>query len=182
LIFNQFIVILTQYIIVKQERPILKFKKAFLFIICFCFSSSAATTYEDAQAQCLAKNIYFEARGEPLVGQIAVGQVTINRARSQLFPSEICNVVYQGKYNLITYQPLFRQCQFRWWCDGRPEKINLKEFQESYRLAIRLLKNDIPDLTEGATYYHNAKVRPFWTQKMVRTVQINEHIFYRKAE
>jgi spore germination cell wall hydrolase CwlJ-like protein len=59
--------------------------------------------------------------------------------------------------------------------------MNLKEFQESYKLAVKLLENDIPDLTEGATYYHNAGVKPFWTKKMIKTVQIDKHIFYRKG-
>jgi spore germination cell wall hydrolase CwlJ-like protein len=158
----------------------LKLKRALLFTVCFCFPT-LATTYQDAQTECLAKNIYFEARGEPLVGQIAVGQVTINRARSQVFPSDICDVVYQGKYNPRTHQPILRQCQFRWWCDGRPEKVDLEGFRESYDLAVKLLENDIPDLTEGATYYHNTGVKPFWTRKMIKTVQIDKHIFYKKG-
>lgn len=158
----------------------MKLKRALLFTVCFCFPT-LATTFQDAQTECLAKNIYFEARGEPLVGQIAVGQVTINRARSQVFPTDICDVVYQGKYNPRTHQPIFKQCQFKWWCDGRPEEItNPKEFYASYELAVKLLEDDIPDITEGATYYHNTSVRPFWTRKMTRTVQIEKHIFYRR--
>lgn len=43
----------------------------------------------------LAKIIHAEARGEPYIGQVAVGAVVLNRVKSDKFPATIREVIYQ---------------------------------------------------------------------------------------
>ena len=85
------------------------------------FESVAHMNYiaEDRQAElrCLAENIYFEARAESMKGKIAVGNVTRNRLESKKFPNTYCGVIKQG------YRPGKRNCQFSWFCDGKPDTI-----------------------------------------------------------
>jgi N-acetylmuramoyl-L-alanine amidase len=61
---------------------------------------------------CLALNIYFEARSEPIQGQIAIAEVTLNRVASPNFPNDVCSVVLQDNS---------AGCQFSWWCDGKSD-------------------------------------------------------------
>lgn len=134
--------------------------------------------YRKEQIECLAKNIYFEARGEPVVGQIAVAQVTMNRVRSEKFPNDVCSVIYQAYLN-SNGVPKLNKCQFSWYCDGKPEVIDDDEaFRKIELLAENLYDNDFIDLTEGAEYYHTRKVNPAWSKKFYKTVAINDHIFY----
>ena len=63
----------------------------------FKYKGESQAEFEERERRCLATAIYFEARGEPIRGQIAVGQVILNRVRSPQFPQTICGVVYQGQ-------------------------------------------------------------------------------------
>ena len=65
---------------------------------------------------CLAQNIYFEARSEPVAGMLAVGHVVLNRVASDRFPDTVCKVIRQGG------ERRRHRCQFSWWCDGRSDK------------------------------------------------------------
>jgi spore germination cell wall hydrolase CwlJ-like protein len=145
--------------------------------------SHGAKAYEtfDEAVLCLANNIYFEARSEPVEGQIAVAIVTINRARDERFPDTICGVVEQAKTDDHGI-PLRNQCQFSWYCDGKPDDIlNIPVYEKIYKLAIDILLDfdNIEDITKGATHYHTTYVNPFWKSTKKRTVRISTHIFYR---
>ena len=65
--------------------------------------------------ECLALNVYFEARGEPFVGKLAVAHVVLNRMRDRRFPASACMVVKQGGDRVR------HNCQFSWWCDGKSD-------------------------------------------------------------
>lgn len=130
----------------------------------------------DSEQQCLAANMYFEARGEGTAGQLAVAQVTLNRVASERFPNSICAVVRDAKVRngkIVKYG-----CQFTWYCDGLPEVIrDTDTYDKIYDIATNLLLNDaIPDITDGALYFHSKDVSPGWRKK--RTVIIGHHIFY----
>ena len=126
---------------------------------------------------CLAMNIYHEARGEPLVGRIAVAQVVVNRANSVQFPNTICEVVKQGKY--YNNQPIKYKCQFSWWCDGKSDKVtDQQEWEKAVNLAQKVLLEDIPDVTENALYYHTIDVSPYWAPHYQKIATIENHIFY----
>jgi len=132
----------------------------------------------DRQLECLALNIYREAGYEPFEGKVAVAQVTLNRAASGKFPSEICQVVYQKN---IVYQRVV--CQFSWYCDSvhRSRPINPAAYQESMIAAKRVLLENyrLPGL-KTALYYHADYVNPNW--RLHKLTQIGRHIFYAPRE
>jgi N-acetylmuramoyl-L-alanine amidase len=117
------------------------------------------------EINCLAKNIYHEARGESLQGQIAVAQVTVNRVVSGKFQNNICNVVYAPS-------------QFSWTI-GRTKKIkDTKAWEASVAVATAVLTNSIhlPDFK--ALYFHTKQVRPSWKYSKRVVAVIGNHIFY----
>ncbi len=126
-----------------------------------------------ASLDCLALNIYHEARGEPLEGKIAVGQVIMNRVGDPDFPAGVCEVVKQGGE-----RPRDR-CQFSWWCDGlsdRPDDAGA--WQDSKGLAGKILAGGLEDPTRGALWYHVDLVTPDWQMDIVRQGKIGRHVFY----
>ena len=136
---------------------------------------------EKQQVECLAQNIFFEAGHETFTGQVAVGLVTMNRAKSKQFPSTICGVVKQQDEDV---------CQFSWYCDEylqhkattyRYTDQERQRFKKIRMVALYTYLNYqyITDVTKGAMYYHATYVNPKW--KLRKTVQIGNHIFYRKA-
>ena len=105
----------------------------------------------NAEISCLAQNIYFEARGEPMVGKIAVGHVVLNRAADRRWPRRACSVIKQGGYKQR------HRCQFSWWCDGRSDRpVNRAAWKESQHLIKQGIANDP---TNGALCYHAVNVR-----------------------
>ena len=90
---------------------------------------------------CLATAIYFEARGEPMVGQVAVAQVIVNRVYDERFPDTVCDVVKQGEYYTWNKSiPIKHRCQFSFWCDGKPEVMRDETAKQwSYNVAVSAL-------------------------------------------
>ena len=125
---------------------------------------------------CLALNMYFEARSEPIAGQIAVAEVTLNRVASPHYPNTICEVVLQDNN---------RGCQFSWWCDGQSDvPTEHHAFQKSKALA-KLMLNDgqyISVVGDTVTHYHSQSVSPYWVSDFTHSKQIGKHIFYEKEE
>lgn len=139
--------------------------------------ANTAVTAEvrNKQLDCLARNIYYEAGGEPFEGKVAVAQVTINRANSGQFPSDICKVVYQKN---VVYEKVL--CQFSWYCENASSVTpkNAKVFQESEIVARQVLLENfrLPSL-KHALYFHGAQINPKWDKE--RVGQIGNHIFYK---
>ncbi|MEM6354634.1 MAG: cell wall hydrolase [Pseudomonadota bacterium] len=122
---------------------------------------------------CLAEGLYFEARGEPIMGQIAVAEVILNRVDSRRYPDTVCDVLEQGAHRL-------NACQFSYNCDGQKETISEDmAFDRVGRVAWLMLEGRPRMLTGKATHYHATHVRPRWASKLVRTARIGDHIFYR---
>lgn len=127
---------------------------------------------------CLTMAVYFEARGEPPKGQIAVAQVIMNRVESKQYPDSACAVVKQGRHR--NGFPLRNQCQFSFWCDGKSEVIRNKDaWGDAFMYASAVYYGLVPDPTKGATHYHTTWVNPVWSEAMGRTLQVNNHVFYR---
>lgn len=125
---------------------------------------------------CLALNIYFEARSEPLDGKLAVGHVVLNRAADKRFPNKICEVVKQGGAKQR------HRCQFSWWCDGRSDRPrDLQAWKESRVLARLVFWGYSEDPTNGALWYHADYVKPIWRHKLDRGPLIGRHQFYLSA-
>ena len=130
---------------------------------------------------CLATAIYFEARGEPMVGQVAVAQVVLNRVYDERYPDTICDVVKQGYYYSWNPKiPIPFKCQFTFWCDKKDEVIKDETaYMWASEIAIASMNGVLYDTTNGATHYHAYYVQPSWSKRFTQTVRINDHIFYR---
>jgi spore germination cell wall hydrolase CwlJ-like protein len=124
--------------------------------------------------KCLADAVYFESRGEPIRGQIAVAQVIMNRVFSGYYPTTVCGVVYQNAHRRLA-------CQFTFACDGIPDKITEPQAWERAKLVARETldgKHWLPDVGK-ATHYHAYWVRPYWVRTMHKLDKIGVHTFYR---
>lgn len=133
------------------------------------------------QVECMALNIYHEARSESELGQRAVAYVTLNRVNDPAYPDNICGVVHQAV--LKNNVPVRNKCQFSWYCDGKDdEPRNAEAYAEAKRVALIVINRygSSFDPTMGATMYHTDSVIPGWRTSFEKTTQIENHIFYRK--
>ena len=139
-------------------------------------SPGAAKVGVQNEIECLALNIYFEARSEPDAGRLAVGHVVMNRVSDDRYPGNVCAVVRQGG------EKVRNRCQFSWWCDGRSDRPRDRlAWQQSKAIATRVYWGLSEDITEGALWYHAVYVRPAWRKVLVPARTIGRHIFYRDA-
>ncbi len=115
---------------------------------------------------CLASNVYFEARGEPLAGQYAVAEVTMNRKGSALFPRTVCGVVYE--------KSAFSWTEFR----ALPEPDG-EEWERARRVAEAVYYGRRAPVLEGARFFHATHVNPDWAKEKRRVVRIGNHVFYK---
>ena len=115
---------------------------------------------------CLAENVYFEARGEPLVGQYAVAEVTMNRVASPLFPASVCDVVYEkSAFSWTELDTLRRPYGYEW----RRAQAVASTIYDNYREA---------PLVDGALFYHATRISPDWARSKTQVVRIGAHLFY----
>ena len=131
--------------------------------------NTAALITDPEEVSCLARTVYFEARGEPVAGQLAVASVVLARVASDGFPDTVCGVVTE------TRKPGKFHCQFSWWCDGlTDEPKNAAEYRHSLGVAMfAMLLGPQPG---GPTHFHAANVRPQWDMHQIAT--IGGHVFY----
>ncbi len=124
--------------------------------------------------KCLANAVYFEARSEPIRGQMAVAQVVVNRAFSGFYPNDICGVVYQNANRHLS-------CQFTFACDGKSKAITERgHWARAVRIAKQTLDGQIyvPEVGKS-THYHAIYVHPNWVGEMRKLVRYGLHNFYR---
>jgi N-acetylmuramoyl-L-alanine amidase len=157
------------------------------FIIALFMLLSSFKAHSD-EVNCLALNIYHEARNQPLTGKLAVAFVTFNRVKSEKFPNTVCAVVKQGVNSKWWKEqhgkdvPLKNKCHFSWWCDGKSdEPIEQEVWELTKALAFHMYYRNYFsfDLTGGATHYHADYVTPYWAKKKERVIKIKNHIFYK---
>ena len=141
-----------------------------LLVLVLFASTVYAGEWPESREDCLAANIYHEARGESLAGQYMVAYVTMNRVRSTNYPNTICGVVKQSK-------------QFSWFKKGVSKfPTNKEEWDRACSVAIKfLLEEPISkiDLSEGALYYHAVYVKPSWRLRKTYLGRVGNHLFYR---
>jgi len=124
--------------------------------------------------KCLADAIYFEARGEPVRGQMAVAQVVMNRVFSGYYPRNVCETVYQNARRRFA-------CQFTFACDGIPEVVTEPQaWVRATQIAKDMLDGNlwVPEV-DRATHYHAYWVRPSWVGEMKKLYKFGVHTFYR---
>jgi len=133
-------------------------------------------SYEEKQkvmrdVECLARNIYFEAGGEPRLGKIAVAEVTMNRVKSRQYPRTVCGVVHQKVRGT---------CQFSWVCEGKKSvHRNSSAWKDSVKIAENILisKKEY-GIIGNAKHFHAVYVDPEWAERKKIIKIIGQHIFY----
>jgi hypothetical protein len=122
---------------------------------------------QSVEETCLAKAIYFEARGETLEGQLAVAQVVLNRAASGVYPPSICRVVTQP-------------AQFSFVHGGQMPPVDATGecWHKALAIADIAMKRLASSLPQNVLWYHATYVAPAWGRQHVRVTQIGMHIFY----
>lgn len=139
-------------------------KLLFLFLGLSFLTFGNSTTKQEQDLKCLTQAIYFEARGESIEGKIAVANVVMNRKEKWKI-SSVCQVTSQKR-------------QFGWWRYRNAEILEKDKWEEAHIIAILVYIGDIHDITEGAVFFHERKIHPGWTKKMIITRQIGLHVFY----
>lgn len=127
-----------------------------------------------AEENCLARAVYFEARSESALGQMAVAKVILNRVKAPNYPKSICGVVYQGSNRR-------NSCQFSFACDGQPDDVRQPAaWSQAKHIAQRAIQGDkaVAAKLNGALFYHADYVKPKWAKSMRKVIKVGRHIFY----
>ena len=126
---------------------------------------------------CMSLNLYFEARGEEVQGQIAVAEVTLNRVASPAVPDDICGVVLQENEN---------GCAYSWWCDGLSDKMSEGNSMKRAKAIAELMILEgeyISVVGKEATHYHATTIDPpYWAKEMEETARVGNHVFYKERK
>ncbi|WP_150303387.1 cell wall hydrolase [Pseudomonas saliphila] len=126
----------------------------------------------DDAITCLARSIYWEAKGDGADSMEAVASVVLNRLADGGFPETVCEVVKQGSEQ--------GACQFSWWCDGRSDTVQEEEpYRMATEIARKALNGQLKDRTDGALYFHDRSVAPGWSDTFVKTAEIGDLFFYK---
>ena len=162
----------------------------------------------DKDVECMARNIFYEAGGEPTEGKIAVGVVTLNRTQDGRFGRTVCDVVkartvvvknkeikktevvkagYFGRPEMIEKREVVATavpvCQFSWTCGGYTRKPNADDERwiESQEIAQRLANGEYEEERakySSALFFHNTGIRPYWAKTKQFIARTGRHIFY----
>lgn len=135
-----------------------------------------AVALEQRNVECLARNVYHEARGEPLEGQYAVAEVTMNRLASSRYPDSVCAVVHEKRWDAIRkrYVSAFSWTEF--YSVPEPEG---EAWALAQKVAEDVYHRRVPPRVDGATFYHATYIKPSWARKQERVTRIGRHVFYR---
>jgi len=146
-----------------------------LFLIPLSAKAINLENYHWKELECLAKNLYYEAKGEGFDGMMAVGTVTMNRVEDNRFPSTVCAVVYEKSFRNGK-----RTCQFSWVCQPHvtARQKNLDSYRVAVAIAARILyTGDRLRKVNNALFFHADYVNPRW-RNMRHVATIGRHIFY----
>lgn len=126
----------------------------------------------DDSITCLARTIYWEAKGADAQDMSAVASVVLNRLGHEGFPDTICGVVKQGVET--------KACQFSWWCDGRSDQVEeAQRYDVAKEIARKALNQQLKDPTGGALYFHDRNVHPDWAKVYRKTAETRHFLFYK---
>ena len=125
---------------------------------------------------CLALNVYHEARGEIIRGQYAVAQVTMNRVASRRYPNTICGAVYQQNWDRIRKRMVGA---FSWTELDHKAPPTGKAWRLARKIAEDTYFGRSDDLVKGSLFYHARYIKPSWAKNKKPIARIGKHIFYR---
>lgn len=131
---------------------------------------------EAEELACLARNVYFESRGEPASGQYAVAEVTMNRKGAERFPDTVCAVVHEKNWDAIRgrYVGAFSWTEF----DVLPEPSG-EEWAHARKVAEEVYFRRAAPRLQGATHFHATHIAPAWAKQKKPVARIGRHVFYR---
>lgn len=141
------------------EKPVVKVEKVPVYL----------NQNDRSQIKCMTENAYFEAKGEPRKGIVAVNNVVLNRVGDKRFPNSPCGVINQRTR---------RVCQFSWKCEGGKRVRDWDKYKEIEGIVENVYLGNTGDVTNGAKFYHADYVRPRWSKVFRKTTKIGAHIFY----
>ena len=172
----------------RLDKAVLAFAMFFVLVVALLVAAAAAVfAQRDAQQaavresqarslDCLARNIYYEPRGESRSGQYAVAEVTMNRKASRLFPRSVCEVVYQKTWDPIRKRQV---AAFSWTEFGTMPEPRGEEWQRAQQVASAVYYNRYQPQLQGGLYFHATYIRPEWAKEKRRIARIGRHVFYR---
>ena len=145
----------------------------------FAARDAARERLREAEAQelaCLARNVYFESRGEPAAGQYAVAEVTMNRKGAERFPDTICGVVHEKNWDATRgrYVGAFSWTEFDVLPSPRGE-----EWARAQKVAEDVYFRRVPPRLQGAMHFHATYIMPAWAKEKKAVARIGRHVFYR---
>ncbi|PXA99114.1 cell wall hydrolase [Nostoc sp. 3335mG] len=128
--------------------------------------AAQTATVDDEELNCLAIGVYYESKGEPLAGQLAVADVILNRTSSGRFPTSVCDVLTQrGQFSFVK--------------GGRLPDVDTS--RPAWKTAVAIARIATQDLwdspAEGALFFHARRVNPKWSR--TRVASLGNHVFYR---
>jgi spore germination cell wall hydrolase CwlJ-like protein len=158
-----------------------------LLLPCAAFGFIASAAYKDHRERqvaterlrdlgCLAENIYHEARGEPLAGQVAVAEVVLNRVASEAFPDTVCEVVHERRFDALRRRYV---SAFSWTELETLRRPRGSAWQRAREIATAVYDRREPPIVPVALYYHAARIDPGWAGEKQLVATIGNHIFYR---
>lgn len=138
----------------------------------------AGITYQIEQRDlaCLARNVYFEARGEPAPGQYAVAEVTMNRVASPYYPDSVCGVVHEKRWDEIRKRHVGA---FSWTEFERLPEPRGEAWDQAWRVAESVYFRRHDPKLDGATHFHANYISPSWSREKTRVAHIGRHVFYK---
>ncbi|MCB1971994.1 MAG: cell wall hydrolase [Geminicoccaceae bacterium] len=123
----------------------------------------------EKQVTCMARNIWFEARGSAFADKLAVGQVVLNRVADPRYDDTPCKVIWDAH-------------QFSWTHDGLSDNVRIRNAIDRQAwtdsVLAALTATTLPDLTGGATSFHAVTISPSWSNSMHRVAQYGGHVYY----
>ena len=185
---------------------VLQSARAVMASLALSYEVETGTPQNLDELKCMAENIYFEGRAEPLMGKVAIGHVVMNRVASDRHPDTICEVVHEGPHRESwktrgkavadserKFFPIRNKCDFSWYCDGERDIIwvsymdgtiieaNMTAWRDSVHMALMVMNGDLKDNTGGADHYYNYHISsPYWAGSMTHTVYHGNHRFMKE--
>ena len=142
----------------------------------FLVESMVARQAKVRDLTCLARNVYYEARGESAAGRYAVAEVTMNRVASPYYPDTVCEVVYQKNWDYLRkrYVSAFSWTEF----DSTPHPDE-ELWLQAWEAAETVYNGQRSKLLSGALHYHATYIKPSWARGKRPIARIGGHIFYK---
>jgi spore germination cell wall hydrolase CwlJ-like protein len=125
---------------------------------------------------CLARNVYYEARGESSAGQYAVAEVTMNRKASPRYPNTVCEVVRQKNWDPLRGRYVGA---FSWTEFDALDAPGGEPWERARKVAEDVYYQRRPAALPGVLHFHAAYIRPDWSKERQRVARIGRHVFYR---